>query len=200
MTQFAKQEIRQNILAAAKEEFLKEGYEKASIRTITARAKTAKSNLYNYFPDKDALFAAVLETTVNEIREGLKLARSQNAGKGTGTYTVGSQEAYMRVVMQFVAGHTSDIRLLLYCAGGSSLANFREEVIDEFTGILSDWFQAAMPGYAPSRLFIRCVAGFYMSVIEQMLQEKPTMEQATQYMGEFLKFIYGGWSCLMQGG
>lgn len=199
MTQFAKEEIRQNILAAAREEFLKAGFEKASIRAITANAKTAKSNLYNYFSDKDALFNSVLESTVVVIREGLRLARGENAGKGTETYTVGSQEAYMRIVMQFVAEHTSDIWLLLRCAGGSSLEHFKEEVIDEFTGILSDWLQAAMPGRAPSRLFIRCVASFYVSAIEQMLIEKASMEKAKEYMGEFLKFVYGGWSSLMKG-
>jgi AcrR family transcriptional regulator len=46
MVQFAKDEIRQKIIDTAREEFLEKGFEKASIRTITARAKTAKSNLY----------------------------------------------------------------------------------------------------------------------------------------------------------
>jgi AcrR family transcriptional regulator len=50
--QFAKDEIRDRIIDAARAEFLEKGFERVSIRTITARARTAKSNLYNYFKDK----------------------------------------------------------------------------------------------------------------------------------------------------
>ena len=199
MTQIAKEKIRQSILSAAKNEFLKVGFEKASIRTIAEKADTAKSNLYNYYKDKDALFFAVLEPTVKQIRMGLELARGENTGKGTESYTVNSQEAYMRIVMRFVSEHAMDVWLLLFCAGGSSLQGFKEEVIEEFTGILSDWFTAAMPERAPSRLFIRCVASFYITAVEQMLKQRPPMQQAGEYMEEFLKFVYGGWHSLMQG-
>jgi AcrR family transcriptional regulator len=44
--QFPKEEIKNNILMAAKEEFMKKGFEKASIRTITAAAQTSKVLLY----------------------------------------------------------------------------------------------------------------------------------------------------------
>ncbi len=76
--QYEKEEIRRRILDAAKQEFLENGFEGASIRAIAAKAQTAKSNLYNYFKDKDALFCAVLEPTVLEIRNGLELAKQFN--------------------------------------------------------------------------------------------------------------------------
>lgn len=197
MTQYAKEDIRNQILAAAREEFIKQGFEKASIRTITAAAGTAKSNLYNYFADKDALFCAVLEPVVTDIRTALEAAQAENEGRGTESYSQDSQERYMRLVMQYVASHTADISMLLFSAAGSSLAGFKDEVIDRFTGILTVWLAAAMPGHAPSRLFVRCVAEFYLSVVVQMLQQRPTMQEAQAYMGEFLKFVYGGWHHVM---
>jgi TetR/AcrR family transcriptional regulator, cholesterol catabolism regulator len=197
MTQFAKEEIRQQILAAAREEFLRCGFEKASIRTIAADAKTAKSNLYNYFVDKDALFCAVLEPTVAGIRHGLEIALGRNEGADAGTYTVGSQEAYIHIVMEFVGSHSADVFLLLFRSGGSSLEGFRGEVTEKFTDVLAGWFAQTIPGRAPSRLFVGCVADFYVSVVERLMLEKPTREQAMEYMGEFLKFVYGGWTAVM---
>lgn len=198
MTQFAKEEIRQKILAAAKEEFLRCGFEKASIRTIAAKANTAKSNLYNYFKDKDALFAAVLEPTVTDIRKGLKLAGSENEGRSADTYTIGSQEKYINIVMMFVSERYQDIMLLLFHSGGSSLEGFKDEVTEQFTDILTGWFGASVHATTPSRLFIRCVASFYITAVEQILLERPSGTMAARYMGEFLKFVYGGWNSLMQ--
>jgi hypothetical protein len=103
----------------------------------------------------------------------------------------------MHMVMEYVAAHPQDLYMLLFRASGSSLVGFKEEVIEKFTGVLADWFAGSMPGRAPSRLFVRSVAGFYVTSIERMLLERPTMEQAGAYMGEFLKFIYGGWNSLM---
>lgn len=56
-----------------------------------------------------------------------------------------------------------------------------------------------MPGQVPSRLFMRCVSGFYLSVTEQLLAQKPEPAQATAYMHEFLQFIYNGWCGVMNG-
>jgi AcrR family transcriptional regulator len=197
MTQFVKEEIRQAILAAAREEFLKCGFEGASIRTVAANAKTAKSNLYNYYADKDALFAAVMGKTVEEIRQGLAAAKEESAGETAQTYTMASQGRYMGIVGQYVGTHTQDLSLLLFRSAGSSLAGFADEVADGFTDVLADWLSAFAPLRAPSRLFIRCVAGFYLEAVERMLLAKPTAEQAAAYMGEFLKFVYGGWNAIL---
>jgi TetR/AcrR family transcriptional regulator, cholesterol catabolism regulator len=190
VTQFAKEAIREQILASAREEFVKYGFAKASIRTIAAHAQTAKSNVYNYFADKDALFYAVLEPVVCEIRSSLEEA-AKNAD-ASGGYTIESQQSYMLIIMNYVASHHKDVSMLL-SAQGSSLAGFKDEILETFTDVLSGWLKNAMPGRAPSRVFIRCVADFYLSIIERMLEERPSQEQAGEYMKEFLAFVYGGW-------
>jgi AcrR family transcriptional regulator len=195
--QFAKEDIKKRILAAAKEEFLQSGFEKASIRKITADAQTSKSNLYNYFRDKDALFAAVLEPTVQSILNGLDLARRENASTGVDAYTMQAQMRNMQVVMEFVSQNAADIMLLLFHAGGSSLSGFRHLVADRFTDVLMDWLAHAMPQSPPSRFFVRCVSGFYINIIEQLMQARVSPAQAREYFGEFLRFIYSGWSGVM---
>lgn len=194
MTQYAKEAIKKNILSSAREEFIKRGYEQASIRTIASHAQTAKSNVYNYFADKDSLLRAVLEPTVSEIREGLEEAAGNTSASNS--YTVESQQSYMLIVMNYVASHHEDINMLLH-AQGSSLEGFKDEVLEAFTDVLSGWLKNAMPGRAPSRLFIRCVAGFYFLIIERMLTERPSQAKAGEYMKEFLAFVYGGWQSVI---
>ena len=60
---------RQRLRAAAAEEFVTHGYERASLNRIIDGAGIAKSSFYHYFEDKRALYAdlvAHLERTVGE--------------------------------------------------------------------------------------------------------------------------------------
>jgi AcrR family transcriptional regulator len=52
---------RATILEVAREIFLHEGYAAASMSSIAAQAGGSKGTLYNYFPSKESLFAALIE-------------------------------------------------------------------------------------------------------------------------------------------
>lgn len=200
MAQYAKDEIRQRIIDVAREEFLQKGFEKASIRTITARANTAKSNFYNYFEDKNDLFYSVLEPTVAKIRKGLEMAKQFNVPKvpkGVDEYTLESQMYVIGVVNQFVAENFNDIRLLLYKAQGSSLENFKNEILEAFTDNMCSWVKSIRPDKEISRLFVRSVCSFYLSLIEQatLYGKSGEMQRSRQ---EFTNFVYHGWKGVLQ--
>lgn len=48
--------------------FLRDGLRGASMEAIAREAGVAKATLYSYFPDKEAVFAAVVERIVIELR------------------------------------------------------------------------------------------------------------------------------------
>lgn len=52
---------RAAVIAAATEEFLAAGFEATSMDRIAARAGVSKRTVYNHFPGKEALFAAILQ-------------------------------------------------------------------------------------------------------------------------------------------
>src|SRR5690348_9597250 len=54
----------ETILDAGQEVILKHGLRGASMEAIAARAGVAKPTLYAYFPDKQALFAALLDRVI----------------------------------------------------------------------------------------------------------------------------------------
>jgi AcrR family transcriptional regulator len=69
------EELRRHILFAAKDVFLSQGYERASMDTIAAQAGTSKRSLYAHFESKDKLFLTVLDL----VRE-LYLGRLRTPG------------------------------------------------------------------------------------------------------------------------
>lgn len=52
-----KSETHENILKAARAEFMKNGFEKASIREIAKRAGVTSAALYRHCTDKEDLFS-----------------------------------------------------------------------------------------------------------------------------------------------
>ncbi|OYV37093.1 MAG: hypothetical protein B7Z80_13790 [Rhodospirillales bacterium 20-64-7] len=56
---------RDRIVAGAAAIFMRDGYEGASMSQIAVAANVSKGTLYNYFPGKDALFAAFVRQNCN---------------------------------------------------------------------------------------------------------------------------------------
>ena len=53
--------VRQSILDAARELFIKDGFEQVSIRKIAERVEYSPAAIYGYFPSKDDIFFALAE-------------------------------------------------------------------------------------------------------------------------------------------
>src|SRR3954465_3643859 len=68
---------RAAILDAAREVFADLGYGAATVRDIVRRTDLATGTFYNYFPDKGAVFRALLERVAREARERVRAARRE---------------------------------------------------------------------------------------------------------------------------
>lgn len=72
-----KQANRAAILAAAREVFAEIGYGAATVRDVIRRTDLAAGTFYNYFPDKESVFRALIEEAAVRGREAVR------AGRGT---------------------------------------------------------------------------------------------------------------------
>ena len=67
-----KQEMRLMILETAKEVFIEEGFEKASIRAIAEKIEYSPATIYLYYKDKNELFFAVHELGFDKLLEEMR--------------------------------------------------------------------------------------------------------------------------------
>jgi AcrR family transcriptional regulator len=67
---------RAAILDAALAVFGEMGYDAASVRDVIRRTDLASGTFYNYFPDKEAIFRALVEQTGDEARRRVRTART----------------------------------------------------------------------------------------------------------------------------
>ena len=62
------QQTHENLLLCAQKHFLEYGFERASIREICKDAHVTNGAFYNHFDDKEALFGALVEPVVQEVK------------------------------------------------------------------------------------------------------------------------------------
>lgn len=85
-----KQANRAAILAAARACFVERGYDAVAVRDIVRRTDLAAGTFYNYFPDKESVFRALLEERINTLTDRLTRLR-----RGARTLRAFIYEAYL---------------------------------------------------------------------------------------------------------
>lgn len=172
---------RRAILAAAQEVFTEVGYGAANVRDIIRRTGLASGTFYNYFPDKQAVFEAVLDEHTGELRRRLRATRA-SAGSleeavrnGFGTYFSFIVED--RALFEMVRRNAGTVRVL-FGTGALQLGiqELREDLAargDLPESLDLDALAAAMGGVA-FELGIR--------LIDE--PDRPDVERATRFATE----------------
>ncbi len=73
-------EKRRQILEGAREVFREQGFERASVDVIAARAGVSKATVYNHFDDKKALFVAAVVEETDAMRASLAACLERPGG------------------------------------------------------------------------------------------------------------------------
>jgi AcrR family transcriptional regulator len=89
---------RAAILAAGREVFAEAGYDAAGVRDIVRRTSLASGTFYNYFPDKDAVFRALVESTAEEARARLRAARRE--ARTPEDFVAGAYRAFFEFIVE----------------------------------------------------------------------------------------------------
>jgi AcrR family transcriptional regulator len=121
--------VSKRLIKAAGEEFLKNGFEGSSIRTIAEKAQTSPRAIYTRFENKEALFAAVIEPAYSDFMEEFKNDKKvywENAEKGK---LPQKPEEYYIKYLEFAYKHKKQFKLLLTCAKGSRFETFIENLV-----------------------------------------------------------------------
>ncbi|MFC1541658.1 TetR/AcrR family transcriptional regulator [Candidatus Latescibacterota bacterium] len=124
-------ERRQSILDAAQKEFIKNGYETASLNTIIVEAGISKGSLYYYFEDKTDLYLTVLQ-------EYMAVLQKNFGGIGVGEFSEDfwkDIEDYTRKSLRMIKENPDFVRLARGLFGLISSGNIPESVADVF----NDW-------------------------------------------------------------
>jgi AcrR family transcriptional regulator len=147
---------RAAILQAGREVFVEMGFGAANVRDIVRRTDLAAGTFYNYFPDKESVFRALVEESAAEI-----LVRAREARRRATTLQAFVEDGF-RAYFQFVSEDRDTLDLMRRNAGtirtlfdepaiGAGMEELRRDLDDAIaSGLLpahdSEYMAAAMVG------------------------------------------------------
>lgn len=123
--QVLKDEIRLSILKAAKDLFLQNGFEKASMNMIAKRAGVSKSNLYNYFSSKEEIFYHLTDRAYTQIESMFNNLLKHDEHSDLEEFTALMSKELIGLLTEY----REEILLIVDCSEGTRLENVKDGII-----------------------------------------------------------------------
>ncbi|MEM0531339.1 TetR/AcrR family transcriptional regulator [Zongyangia sp. HA2173] len=155
-----KEEIRQNILKAAADEFAAVGYRQASMRKIAEKSGITPGNIYAYFEGKDDLFDQVTAPTVTELARFL-----EEVYKGADINQNSVQQITDAVADIFIKNRKGFL-ILTDASAGSKHENIKGHIVDAVEKRLTGEF---LPRLAPAHRHTLLARALASAIIEGLL-------------------------------
>lgn len=160
--------IRELLLQSAKEEFLLQGFEGASLRTICRNAGVTTGAFYSNFSKKEELFDALVEPMI----AGFYRMYDKVIAQELNDLTTGTQSELTSIT--YAVKHKDEFHLLFECSKGTRYEGFKKQLIDE---VFYPTYQQFFDSYAGKTV-------------------DPALVRIVLYMKfeEYMELIYGGYS------
>lgn len=194
----------ENIQEAALTEFLDKGFLGASLRQIVKNAGVTTGAFYGYFPNKEALFAAIVEPHAAILMEKFMEAQTSFAKlpeKEQPSHMGEDSRTYVDWMVDYVCRHREPVKLLLCCAEGTSYENFIHDMVKVEVESTLRYMEVLrrmgrdIPQMSRSLCHI-IASGMFNAIFEVVIHDMP-YEQALRDVEQLQAFYTAGWSKLM---
>lgn len=126
---------REHLIEAATQEFLAQGFEKASLRKICEKAGVTTGALYFFFKNKEDLFCQIVEPVVDQIeRLGKELVDTERNDISLGP-------DMDKKLMEMLWRNRREVQLLLEKSAGTRYSDFKDKIYSQMEGVFSEFFQ-----------------------------------------------------------
>lgn len=190
MAQRPKEHIRAAILDAALREFAQVGFARATLARIASQAGTSIGNLYKYFPNKDALFAATVPAELVAELARLFRERVRAFGAGRSAYREASE-----ALLTFSLAHRDRLLFLLHQAAQTPHARFREGLERELVRLAIAYARKAHPAFQPTRARRRTLGRIYRAFVASLatiLEEESSEAGVRAATGQLVTYHLAG--------
>ncbi len=189
------------IMAAAKEEFLERGYEKASMRSIANRCGLTAAGIYRHCRDKEDLFCQLVAPAEGKLKEWARehIRRYEDPVKKGRKITW--QDSNIDMMRELVYPNMEDYHLLVAKSKGSRYENFLHDMTEEsqnkFLLYLEELREGGKntPDISPQQLHLLLTA--YITALFEPVVHNYSYEDAVDALEALEKFFLPGWKQLM---
>lgn len=199
-----KDDIRQRIVAVAREEFIAHGARSTSIRTVARRAGITAGNVYNYFRSKDELFCEVLRPLLNELNRYI-LSHNEERHLSIEVFdALDFQNEYIGAMKRMVRLYRPELRLLLFNAEGTSLAGYKERIAEHQLKAGTEYLRLMKARYPHinidiSSFFLHIASSMWVNIFCELVEHEEYDEsEVNRALEQYAAYSMAGWRELMK--
>ncbi|MCR5790104.1 MAG: TetR/AcrR family transcriptional regulator [Lachnospiraceae bacterium] len=190
------------IMAAAKEEFLERGYEKASMRGIADRCGLTAAGIYRHCRDKEDLFCQLVSPAEEKLKEWARDHMRRYEEPVKKGKKIKWQDSNIDMMRELVYPNMEDYHLLVARSKGSKYENFLHDMTEEsqnkFLSYLKKLKKAGVntPDIPAPQLHLLMTA--YLTALFEPVVHNYSYEEAVNALETLEKFFLPGWKKLMK--
>ena len=192
------------IHTAAKAEFLKKGFQSASLRNIEKTAGVTTCAVYGYYKSKEALFESRVHVhndfIINRFKDAHRqFAQLPHAQQPENLSSISG--ASMFDMLYYAYAHLEEFKLILCCSEGTRFSGLVDEMVEieveathAYQIVLRELGRPS-PRIDPKLEHI-LITGMFHTFFELIIHEMP-LPDAENYLKEMRAFYTAGWMKIM---
>lgn len=196
---------KQHLLELAKAEFLKKGYSEASVRNIAKTAGLTTGAVFRYYPDKDALFDALVSEAADTLVNQFKAAQDAHFDLIPEDKVAQSRELsteYLNHFINFIYDNFDAFKLVICCSEGTRYANYIHDLVELEVSQTEVYYEhlrqlGKLEGTVSRELHHMITSAYFTAVFETVAHDM-TREHAIQYVNELATFFNCGWEGMLR--
>lgn len=193
-------QTREELLKAAKEEFLEKGYSSASLRSICKKANVTTGALYFFFKDKEDLFSSLVDETLMELCKIVEehyndeIINFENKITTMDNFVDDMQVAVNCV--NYIYDHYDEFILLIEKSHGSKYENSLDEMIAITHKHYKQLVDNLVKYYGVKRMddyIIHWFAHLQTYSFTELLTHNLSREEALKHIDCLVRIMINGW-------
>jgi TetR/AcrR family fatty acid metabolism transcriptional regulator len=158
-------DTRARILEAALDVFARKGYHRAIVDDIVRASRTSKGGVYHHFPNKEAVFLALVDVFTERLTAAVASAIAQRRG------ALAKVEGALAAVLATFADHERLARLVLLEAVslGPTYQAKRAEVAARFTTLIQGYLDEAVADGSLAPLDTRVATLAWLGAVNEIV-------------------------------
>lgn len=189
------------IMDAAREEFLKMGFEKASMRRIADRCGMTAAGIYRHCADKEDLFYQLVSPADDKLMAWARAHMKRYEEPVKKNRKVVWRDSFIDMMREVVYPDMEDYHLLVARSKGSKYENYLHDMTqmaqDRFLAYLDEMRDSGIyvPDISASQLHLLLTA-YITALFEPVVHNYPK-EEADEALTTLEKFFLPGWKKMM---
>ena len=196
---------QKKILEVGKREFLAKGFKDASLRGIVKEAGFTQGAFYGYYPDKEALFTALVCEAADGLAERFKSAQKAHFDlikKGETRFSRKLSTEYLQTFIDYIYDNFDAFKLVICRSAGTKYERYIHDLVELDVSATETYYRllqklGKIEGTVSRELHHMITSAYFTAVFEIVVHDM-SRKKAFEYIKELAVFFNCGWDGILK--